>query len=305
MTITMHYVIGTRGSELALTQAESVKRKLEETYSSDSFEIKIIHTTGDKNPNQALEAIGSKGVFTDEIERQLLSGEIALAVHSMKDMPGEIDDRLAFAKAWEREDPRDVLILKNGSSFSGLPQGAVIGTGSKRRAYQLKKLRPDISVVNIRGNVDTRIRKLQDETQGLDGIVLAAAGIKRLKREREITEYLPLDVMIPAPAQGILAIETRKDNTELLKKLNALANEKTDLAAVLERQFLNRIGGDCHYPMGAYYDKTGVFYALFGTQDGRKIVSVKRCLDKDSRKKTLEEQVDDIVAEIKKRLEEE
>ena len=301
----MHYVIGTRGSKLALTQAESVKRKLEETYSSDSFEIKIIHTTGDKNPNQALETIGTKGVFTDEIEHQLLSGEIALAVHSMKDMPGEIDGRLTFAKAWEREDPRDVLILKNAGSFSELPQGAVIGTGSKRRAYQLKKLRPDISVVNIRGNVDTRIRKLQDETQGLDGIVLAAAGLKRLNREKEITEYLSFDVMIPAPTQGILAIETRKDNTELLKKLDVLANEEADLAATLERRFLNEIGGDCHYPMGAYYDKTGVFYALFGTQDGRKTVSVKKYLKQDGGKELLAENVNDIVAEIKKRLEEE
>lgn len=301
----MHYVIGTRGSKLALTQAESVKRKLEETYSSDSFEIKIIHTTGDKNPNQALETIGTKGVFTDEIERQLLSGEIALAVHSMKDMPGEIDGRLTFARAWEREDPRDVLILKDAGSFSELPQGAVIGTGSKRRAYQLKKLRPDISVVNIRGNVDTRIQKLQDEKQGLDGIVLAAAGLKRLNREKEITEYLSFDVMIPAPTQGILAIETRKDNTELLKKLDLLANEEADLAATLERRFLNEIGGDCHYPMGAYYDKTGVFYAMFGTQDGRKTVSVKKYLKQDAGKELLAEHVNDIVAEIKKRLEEE
>ena len=297
----MRYVIGTRGSKLALVQAEYVKNRLEETYAEDEFEIKVIHTTGDKNPTQALEAIGTKGVFTDEIEKELLSGEIAMAVHSMKDMPGEIDERLIFAKAWDREDPRDVLILKDAVSLDALRQGAVIVTGSKRRAYQLKKLRPDLKIANIRGNVDTRIKKLYDPAQGLDGIVIAAAGMKRLHRENEITQYLSFDEMIPAPTQGILAIEVRRDHTGLLDKLNALSCRQTNLAAVAERRFLQGIGADCHYPIGAYYDETGMFYAIFGRQDGSKIVSVKKKLHE----KNMESTIDEVIAEITSKLGEE
>lgn len=296
----MHYVIGTRGSKLALAQTEKVKRTLESAYPEDTFGIKIIRTAGDKNPASALEMIGTKGIFTDEIERELLSGEIAMAVHSMKDMPGDMDERLVFSRAWTREDPRDVLILKAADSLKELPEGAVIGTGSKRREYQLKKLRPDIRVVGIRGNVDTRINKLYDPEQGLDGIIIAAAGIKRLKREAEITEYMPCDDIIPAPAQGILAIEVRKDNTELLDKLNAFADREADYAAGIERQFLAKIGGDCHYPIGAYYDSKGIFYALFGRQDGSKLVSVKRVIA--DKKADIDKITDEVVAEILSKL---
>lgn len=299
----MNYVIGTRGSKLALAQTEYVKKRLEEYYKDDTFEIKVIHTTGDKNKTQALESIGSKGIFTDEIEKQLLEGDIDFAVHSMKDMPGEIDERLTFSKAWDREDPRDVLILKDAESLIKLQEGAVIGTGSKRRAYQLKQLRPDINVVNIRGNVDTRIKKLMNPDEGLDGIVIAAAGLKRLGRENEITQFLSPEEMIPAPAQGILAIETRKDNTVLLDKLNALANEEVNYAAKLEREFLTLTGGDCHHPIGAYYDCNGTFYALFGRQDGSRIVSIKReSINKDTDITAI---VGDIVKKIKKQLNEE
>ncbi len=298
----MHYVIGTRGSKLALIQAENVKSKLESVYKDDTFEIKVIQTTGDKNPERALESIGTKGIFTEEIESQLLSGSIALAVHSMKDMPGEINENLTFAKAWDREDARDVLILNGAKALDELRHGAVIGTGSKRRAFQLKKLRPDINIVNIRGNVDTRIKKLHDPKEGLDGIIIAAAGIKRLKREDEITAYLSCDMMIPAPAQGILAIEIRKDNTELLDKLNYFSNEEADTAVRLERQFLKEIGGDCHYPIGAYYDGTGMFYALFGKEDGSKIASVKRNVNADD---NIEELIQDVVRQIKGQLDEE
>lgn len=297
----MHYAIGTRGSKLALAQAEYVKSRLESVYSEDTFEIKVIRTTGDKDQIQALELIGTKGIFTDEIERQLLSGEIALAVHSMKDMPGEIDSRLTFARSWDREDPRDVLILREAGSLADLPHGAVIGTGSKRRAFQLKKVRPDVRVVNIRGNVDTRIKKLRNPEEGLDGIVVAAAGIKRLKREAEITEYLPLDTMIPAPTQGILAIELRRDRKELLEKLNVLADEEVDLAAALERKFLAVIGGDCHYPIGAYYDPSGFFYAMFGKQDGSRLAYVKKCLEGDFE---IDPIVDEVVLEIREKLNE-
>lgn len=299
----MHYVIGTRGSKLALVQTEYVKKRLEKAYPQDTFEMKVIRTTGDKNQTQSLESIGTKGIFTDEIEKQLLNGEIALAVHSMKDMPSEIHGKLTFAKSWTREDPRDVLILKDVEKLDQLPCGAVIGTGSKRRAYQLKKLRPDIVVVDIRGNVDTRIKKLMDPNEGLDGIVLAAAGMKRLGREKEISQYFSPEEMIPAPAQGILAIETRKDNRELLDKLNFLADEEINYATELERKFLKFIGGDCHYPIGAFYDLQETFYVLFGHPDGSKIVSVKKKINHSDQ--DMDRIIDELVREIRKQLEEE
>ena len=248
----MHYRIGTRGSKLALVQSEYVKRRMEEAYPEDTFELLIIKTTGDKVTDKPLAAIGTKGLFVKEIEEELLSGSIDMAVHSMKDMPAECATGLTFAKAWKREDCRDVLILKTAGSFSELPSGAVIGTGSLRRACQLAMLRPDIQFTAIRGNVDTRINKLMDDSYGLDGIVLAAAGLNRLGRSSEITEYLDSEVVIPAPAQGVLAIETAEVNTELLDKINALSDDNSDREAVAERTFLRLTGGGCHAPVGAH-----------------------------------------------------
>lgn len=248
----MHYRIGTRGSKLALVQSEYVKRRMEEAYPEDTFELVIIKTTGDKVTDKPLAAIGTKGLFVKEIEEALLSGSIDMAVHSMKDMPAECETGLTFAKAWKREDCRDVLILKTAGSFSELPSGAVIGTGSLRRACQLAMLRPDIQFTAIRGNVDTRINKLRDNSYGLDGIVLAAAGLNRLGRSSEITEYLDPEVVIPAPAQGVLAIETAEVNTELLDKINALSDDNSDREAVAERTFLRLTGGGCHAPVGAH-----------------------------------------------------
>lgn len=268
----MIYKVGTRGSALALAQTNNVIDILNKTYTMHHFEAVVIKTTGDKIQDKALDQIGSKGVFVDEIERQLLSGEIQMAVHSLKDMPEEPEQGLVFSKAWKREDPRDVLILKSAKSFSDLPQGAIIATGSKRREFQLKRLRNDIQVVGIRGNVDTRIRRLHeglpDGTQ-IDGIVLAAAGLKRLGRDAEITEYLEPEDMIPAPGQGILALELRADNADLLEMLNALSDDDTQKAAELERGFLKSVGGDCHMPVGAYWDSDNkMFYTLTGNADG-------------------------------------
>ena len=248
----MHYRIGTRGSKLALVQSEYVKRRMEEAYPEDTFELVIIKTTGDKVTDKPLAAIGTKGLFVKEIEEAILAGSIDMAVHSMKDMPAECATGLTFAKAWKREDCRDVLILKTAGSFSKLPSGAVIGTGSLRRACQLAMLRPDIQFTAIRGNVDTRINKLMDDSYGLDGIVLAAAGLNRLGRSSEITEYLDPEVVIPAPAQGVLAIETAEVNTELLDKINALSDDNSDREAVAERTFLRLTGGGCHAPVGAH-----------------------------------------------------
>lgn len=267
----MNFVIGTRGSKLALAQAEYVQQKLQERYPEHEFTLKIIKTKGDKIQDKSLSAIGDKGLFVKEIERELLDGEIQLAVHSMKDMPGEIPDGLCFADAWEREDPRDVLILREAKSLSDLPEHAVIGTGSKRRAFQLLALRSDLTIVDIRGNVDTRLKKMHE--QKLDGIVLAAAGLKRLHMESVITQYLSTEEMIPAAAQGTLAIELSSQDTELRSMVNAFSDEKAQRIAQTEREFLQQIGGDCHMPIGAYAtilaDNTIRLQALFGDADGK------------------------------------
>lgn len=285
----MRYYIGTRGSKLALVQTNQVIEKLNKAYPKDEFLPVVIKTTGDIQKNRQLDQIGTKGIFVKEIEEELLEGKIQMAVHSLKDMPDEPAEGLTFAKAWVREDSRDVLVLKNVASLEELPKGAVIGTGSKRRKYQILRKRPDLRVVGIRGNIDTRLRKLYegevllDETSGeevtLDGIVIAAAGIKRIGRADEITQYLSVDAMIPAPAQGTLALEVRADNTELIAKLDALSDGKTDCCVRAERGFLKRIGGDCHTPVAAFCDVNEdgklELRAMYGTEDGSKIAFAK------------------------------
>ena len=299
----MRYYVGTRGSKLALVQTNYVIDRLKEAYPEDEFEAVVIKTTGDIQADRQLDKIGSKGIFVKEIEEELSDGRIQMAVHSLKDMPDEPESGLTFAKAWKREDSRDVLVLKNAKTLDELPEGAVIGTGSKRRKYQLLKLRPDLKVVGIRGNIDTRLRKLyegepvlagdgaektvddiaKDELGKnrltLDGIMIAAAGIKRIGRADEISQYMSVDEIIPAPAQGTLALELRADNTELLAKLNALADENTDRCVQMERAFLKQIGGDCHTPVAAYCDINDrgelELRAMYGTEDGSRLASTK------------------------------
>lgn len=264
--------IGTRGSRLALVQTEYVRDCLKKTNPQHEYEIVVIKTKGDLIQNKPLDQIGGKGLFVKEIEKQILSNQIQMGVHSMKDMPAMPEKGLVFSKSWKREDPRDVLILREKSSLEELPQGAVIGTGSMRRALQLKAIRPDLNVVDIRGNVDTRLRKMQE--QGLDGIVLAAAGLKRLGMEYKITCYLETKQMISAPAQGILALEVREDNKELLELLDAFHDPDTQAEGIAERTFLKLMGGDCHTPVGACCEKTceGLrLHVVFGKRQGEQL----------------------------------
>ena len=275
----MRYYVGTRGSKLALAQTNYVIDRLKEAYPEDEFEAVVIKTTGDIQADRQLDKIGSKGIFVKEIEEELRDGRIQMAVHSLKDMPDEPEAGLTFAKAWKREDSRDVLVLKNAKTLDELHEGAVIGTGSKRRKYQLLKLRPDLKVVGIRGNIDTRLRKLYEGEETLDGIMIAAAGIKRIGRADEVSQYMSVDEIIPAPAQGTLALELRADNTELLAKLNALADEDTDRCVQMERAFLKQIGGDCHTPVAAYCDINDrgelELRAMYGTEDGSRLASTR------------------------------
>jgi hydroxymethylbilane synthase len=247
-------VIGSRGSKLALTQAQIVKDQIQLLYPSLQISIEIIKTSGDVK-TEPLSVIGGKGVFTKELEDALLDGRIDLAVHSLKDLPTMVPEGLAIAAICKREDPRDALILpirgasKSLVSISKLRQRATIGTSSPRRLAQLKHLRPDLVFKDLRGNVDTRLRKLDEGNY--DALVLACAGLRRLKLEKRISAALTTQEMLPAVGQGALAIEMRSEDefTELITKLD---HKFTRLACVAERAFLRSLGGGCQLPIAAH-----------------------------------------------------
>ena len=270
----MKLVVGTRGSNLALVQTNWVVDQLKKENPGVEFEVKIIKTKGDLIKDLPLDKIGDKGLFVKEIEKSLLDGEIDMAVHSMKDMPSYLPEGLKFAHSPKREDPRDALIFKEGyKSLDDLPQGARIGTGSKRRKYQLLKHRPDLEIVPIRGNIETRIKKI--ETEKLDGVVLAASGLRRAGLDDKIDYYIPTDIMLPAPAQGILALEIREDDKETEKIIDSIKDDITKIQIDAERGFLIGVNGSCHIPMGAYCEIEGekiTLPGLYGDGEGKKIV---------------------------------
>ena len=242
-------VIGTRGSQLALWQAQFVKDQLERFFFDLEVNLKIIKTTGDTIDDRSLVGLG-KGAFTKEIENALLAGDIDLAVHSLKDVPTALPEGLCIAAIPAREDPRDVLITASGLPLEDLINGATIGTTSPRRKAQLLYMRPDLQVVDVRGNIDTRLRKLH-ETE-LDGIILAAAGINRLRKPEVITQFFDVERMIPAAGQGALAIEARRGDTALETLLEPLNDQETVAAVTAERALLESLGGGCQVPIGAY-----------------------------------------------------
>ncbi|KYH28143.1 MULTISPECIES: hydroxymethylbilane synthase [Clostridium] len=273
----MKIIVGSRGSKLALTQTNWVIEKLKEKHPEVEFEIKVIQTKGDRIKVVALDKIGGKGIFVQEIEEQLESGEIDMAVHSMKDMATSIPGNLKFSYIPEREDYRDILVLKREyKTIDDLPKGAKIGTGSKRRKYQLLSYRGDLDIVPIRGNVDTRIRKI--ESENLHGVVLAAAGVKRLGLVNSIDYnivYLNKDIVLPAPAQGILAIEIKRGREDLENILKCIEDKNAKIQAECERAFLKGVNGGCHLPIGAICiinnDKIKL-EGLLGKEDGSKLV---------------------------------
>jgi len=240
--------IGTRGSALALAQANWVKSEIERCCPAATVSLHIIKTSGDRFVEASLQAIGGKGVFTKEIEEALLEDKIDLAVHSMKDLPTELAPALAVIAVPEREDPRDVLVSRSGARLNELPAGARIATGSLRRKAQLLHHRSDLSIMPIRGNIDTRLKKL--EAGEVDALVMAAAGLKRIKREDRICEFLPQEICVSAVAQGALAIEARDDQS-LREELAFLHDEPTYLEVQAERGLLGRLGGGCYVPVGA------------------------------------------------------
>ena len=242
--------IGTRGSALALWQAEWVKAQLLAAHEELAVELLVIKTTGDKILDVPLAKVGGKGLFVKEIEEALLDGKVDLAVHSVKDMPAELPDGLHLAVMPSREDSRDALISRNGAGLEALPHGARMGTSSLRRAAQLLHLRPDLRIETLRGNVDTRLRKL--ESEGFDAIVLAAAGLKRMELSHVVSEYLEPERMLPAVGQGALGIETRTGDAFTNEMVASLAHPETMTIVSAERAFLKRLEGGCQVPIGAF-----------------------------------------------------
>ena len=266
-------VLGTRGSKLALWQANWVKSALNTRHPSLSVALVIIKTKGDKILDVPLAKVGGKGLFVKEIEEALLNGRIDLAVHSMKDMPSEIPKGLCIGAIPERENPQDVLISKKGLLLSQLEPGARIGTSSLRRAAQLLRARPDLRVFPLRGNLDTRLKKL--ETENLDAIVLAAAGVKRLGLENRITEFLDENIMLPAVGQGALCIEIRQNDPEVATMVAKLEHRQTRTIIMGERAFLNRLEGGCQVPIAAHGKIDNTRFTLCGlvaTVDGKTLI---------------------------------
>ncbi len=248
-------VIGTRGSKLALWQADYIEQRLREEYPGLVVTQKRISTKGDRILDVPLAKIGGKGLFTKELEEKMLSGGIDLAVHSLKDMPAKVPDGLTIAAVTKRLDPGDALVSNRFSSFSELPQGARVGTSSLRRRAQLLCARPDLTMLDLRGNVNTRLRKL-DEGE-YDAIVLAVAGLKRLGFADRIRQVLPREMVLPAVGQGALAIETRADDKETRDMLAFLRDDDTVCCAEAERSFLARVEGGCQVPVGVYATAEG------------------------------------------------
>lgn len=241
--------IGTRGSGLALWQAHHVERLISQTHPEINTEIVVIKTTGDTNLESPLSEIGGKGVFVKEIEEALLDGRIDIAVHSLKDVPAELPEGLSLNAYLKRHDPRDALISRAGQKLNELPDGSTIGTGSLRRASQILNLRPGLQIEPIRGNVDTRIRKLQ-EGELYDAIVLALAGLERMGLQENVTEVISTDKMLPSPGQGIVAVESRQEDSVTNGLLDSINHPETMLQALAERAFLKSLSGDCDVPMG-------------------------------------------------------
>jgi hydroxymethylbilane synthase len=262
--------IGSRGSQLALWQANHIADALRAL--GHEVSIEIIRTTGDRMQNIAFASVGAKGMFTREIEDALLAESIDLAVHSLKDLPTELGPEFTLAAIPKRADPRDALVSERG--FDELPGGAVVGTSSLRRQAQLRARRPDLTYVEFRGNVDTRLAKLG---QGkADAIILAAAGLERLQKTAVIREHFAPEVLCPAPGQGALAIETRARDTEMQAALQPLDDRETREAVTAERRCLAALGGGCLVPIGAYCHRDGnelFLRAVVASADGTQMIS--------------------------------
>jgi hydroxymethylbilane synthase len=253
-----------------LTQSRIVSDKLRAQLPHMTVEINVIKTKGDILQDVSLAKIGGKGLFVKELEDALLRDEIDIAVHSMKDLPADLPEGLEIGVMTEREDPRDVLISKDHRKIEDMPPGARIGTGSLRRGFQLRSLFPKIEIIPLRGNLDTRIRKIQ--TESLDGIILAAAGMRRMGWADQISQYISLETMLPSVGQGVLGIEVREDDKKIKDAVSFINHSVTWVEVTAERAFLKRLGGGCQLPIAAYgkkQDERLKLKGLLGSLDGR------------------------------------
>ncbi|MFZ1081324.1 MAG: hydroxymethylbilane synthase [Candidatus Kryptoniota bacterium] len=272
--------IGTRGSRLALYQTNLVAEFLQKNHSKIEVEVLTIKTTGDKILDSPLSKIGDKGLFTKEIEKAIFENEIDCAVHSLKDLPTELPAGLKIIAFGAREDVRDVLIAQDGLKLLELPKGATVATGSLRRRSQLLHLRSDLNLVDIRGNLNTRLRKLEEE--GYAGILLAFAGVKRLGMADKITEILEPETMLPAVGQGIIAVEAREDDKEMNQLLEGFNNSDSETAALAERTFLWRLEGGCQVPIGVYTSiKEKKLTGMVASLDGENLIKDSVQFDKN------------------------
>ena len=270
--MTMDIRIGTRGSKLALTQSEWIKEQLERRYSGIRVDLVKIKTTGDKILDVPLSKVGGKGLFVKEIEEALLENRVDVAVHSMKDVPAELPDDLMLSTFPRREDPSDALISGEQQSLDQLPKGARVGTSSLRRGAQLLHLRPDLTLVNLRGNVDTRLNKLK--SGDLQAIILAAAGLNRLGLSNLITQTIPFHQLLPAVGQGALGLEVRRKDQKTIDLLDFLNHEDTRTAVAAERAFLKTLEGGCQVPIAGFARVNGdtlSFQGLVAELDGSRI----------------------------------
>ncbi len=270
-------ILGSRGSRLALRQTETVREGLVSAFPGLQTDIVIIHTQGDKILDVPLAKVGGKGLFVKEIEDALLDGRCDIAVHSLKDVPAELPQGLMLAACLVREVPFDALVSERVGSLAELPQGAQVGTSSLRRSCQLGALRPDLRMPSLRGNVETRLRKLASE--GLDAIVLAAAGLRRLGMGHRITALLEPPEFVPAVGQGIVVVECRESDREIRHFLSALEDGPTRIAMRAERAFLATMGGGCQVPLGAYAFLEGEalkMIGMVGRPDGSLILKKER-----------------------------
>lgn len=278
--------IGSRGSELALWQANWVKKELEKNYPSFKISVKIIKTEGDKILDIALSKIGDKGLFTKAIEDALLDGSIDLAVHSLKDLPTELPAGLCIGAVSKREDPHDAFISIKYNNLDELPIGSTIATGSLRRRCQLLNFRDDFNIVDVRGNINTRIKKLENENW--DGMILALAGVRRLGIEQYVKQIIPENIMLPAVSQGVMAVEIRSADIELMKMLKHISNMDSMYQVTAERSLLKTVEGGCQIPVGVYTRiENDIIYldAMIGSIEGTQII---RCSMKDNIKNSEE-----------------
>ena len=295
------YIVATRPSLLAYTQTQQTVELLKAQHPDCEFEIVKISTHGDAVTDKPLTAFGGTGVFVKELENAILEGRADFAIHSLKDVPSIQPEGLVLAAFPKREDPRDVLLIKNGLSIDELNENCTIGTGSPRRIVQIAELKPGATFTDLRGNIDTRLKKLEEGQY--DAIVLAAAGLRRLGKDIDAKAFLPVDKCIPAIGQGAIAIECRKDDDETIALLRTINNKDTETAILAERAFMKTVGGGCKFPLGAYatiQNETVQLAVMLGNHHTQQIIRFSDQADVSGAEKLGQKLAEKTIAEANK-----